>query len=167
LPMASLHGWYLLVSPPSRRVLKAIASGDAESWSCLAVPSHLVHFPGLPRPIGVGETVEARPPKAFSCCGWTGLGCGAGRGAGGGLPVEHPQHIFFHIAMPLRSLLFIRHVASGKGQVPVPAPFLPRHRGASGFGRMLLPIVPGNGHDGQIPRRRLRSGCFFCLKSVL
>jgi hypothetical protein len=109
--------------------------------------------------------VEARPPKLFSCGCGTALGCGAGRGAGGSLPVEHPQHIFFHIAMPLRSLLFIRHVASGKGQVP--APFLPRHRGASGFGRMLLPIVPGNGHDGQIPRRRLRSGLLFCLKSVL
>jgi hypothetical protein len=132
LPMASLHGWYLPVSPPSRRVLWAIFSGDVGSSNCLAVPSHLVLFPGLPRPIGVGETVEARPPKEFSCCPWTGLGCGAGRGAGGGLPVEHPQHIFFQAGMPVRLLLFIRHVASGKGEVP--APFLRGHRGASGFG---------------------------------
>ena len=162
LPMASLHGWYLLVSPPSRRVLKAIASVDAESWNCLAEPSHLVRFPGLPRPIGVGETVEARPPKAFSCGGGTALGCGAGRGAGGCLPLKHPEQSFFQKITPLLPFLFILHVASGNGQDP--APSFPWHLAPAELGVMPLPIVMG-GHDGQAMRlRRLRKRTFFCFK---
>jgi hypothetical protein len=77
------------------------------------------------------ETIEAMPPKEFRCCPWTGLGCGAGRGAGGGLPVEHPQHTLFQKILPLAPFLFILHVASGNGHVP--APSLPRHLGPSGL----------------------------------
>jgi hypothetical protein len=104
-------------------------------WSETQQPSvfsydSFIRFPGWHRPTGFGEMAEALPPNVFSCGGWTALGCGAGRGAGGSLPVEHPQHIFFQVTMPER--LFIRTVASGNGQVP--APFLPRHRVASGFG---------------------------------
>ena len=93
----------------------------------------------MPRPIGVGETVEARPPKAFSCGGWADLGCGAGRGTGGCLPLMHPEHRFFpedyaigtfsvHLARRIRKWAgscSVLSLASGSGRI---GGYAPAHR---------------------------------------